>query len=52
LLEELATQCDATAHEAHLHHALTQLAQACMGDEPAQRPRLAQMCDALKALHA
>jgi hypothetical protein len=52
LLEELATQCDATAHETHLHHALTQLAQACMGDEPALRPRLAQVCGALKALHA
>jgi Protein tyrosine and serine/threonine kinase/Leucine rich repeat len=52
LLEELAAQCDATAHEANLHHALTQLAQACMGDEPALRPRLAQVYDALKALHA
>jgi hypothetical protein len=52
LLEELATQCDATAHEAHFHHVLTQLAQACMGEEPAQRPRLAQVYDALKTLHA
>ena len=52
LLEELAIQCDATAHEAHLHRALTQLAQACMGNEPAQRPRLAQVCDALQVLHA
>ena len=51
LLEELAAQCDATAHEANLHQALTQLAQACMGDEPALRPRLAQVYDALKALH-
>jgi serine/threonine protein kinase len=51
LLEELAAQCDATAHEANLHHALTQLAQACMGDEPALRPRIAQVCEALDALH-
>ena len=52
LLEELAAQSDTTEHEAHLHHALTQLSQSCMGNEPALRPRIAQVCDALEMLQA
>jgi hypothetical protein len=51
LLEELAAHCDATAPEANPHQALVQLGQACMGHEPAKRPSLAQVCDALQALH-
>jgi hypothetical protein len=52
LLEELAAHCDATAHEANQLHALRQLGQACMGNEPAKRPSLAQVCVALQTLHA
>jgi hypothetical protein len=51
LLEELAAHCDAMAPEANQHRALAQLGQACMGHEPAKRPSLAQVCDALQTLH-
>jgi serine/threonine protein kinase len=44
LLEELSMQCDAAPHPA-----LAQLAQQCLHDTPAQRPRLAEVCRALEA---
>jgi serine/threonine protein kinase len=51
LLEELATQCDATESEANQHRALVQLGQACIGNEPARRPSLSQVFDALQTLY-
>jgi serine/threonine protein kinase len=50
LLQELATQCDATPTQAPQQQALAQLAQHCMADVPAQRPSLGQLRAALEAL--
>ena len=50
LLQELATQCDATPAQVPQQQALAQLAQHCMADVPAQRPSLAQLRAALEAL--
>ena len=50
LLEELAMQCDAHGADTHAHQTLTQLAQQCLHDLPAMRPRLAQLCAKLEAL--
>ena len=47
LLQELAALCDATAAEVKKLHALAQLAQQCMGDQPTMRPSLAEVCDEL-----
>jgi hypothetical protein len=52
LLEELALQSNTTATEVGQHQALAQLAQQCMGDEPAERPSLAQVCAKLDLLQA
>lgn len=55
LFEELALQCNTSDTDEGPHHALAQLAQLaqqCLGDEPAKRPSLAQVCAMLDLLQA
>jgi hypothetical protein len=52
LLEELTGHCEPTQGDKTNCETLAQLAQQCMGDTPAQRPSLAQVCAQLDAFRA